>query len=458
MDFERPNLQIDSNKIQNQRRRSSFSSSVYYTPPATPMAMACSQTDANQIDLFSILSDDLLITILSFLPTRMAARATVLCCRFHRLYRRFRFIWEASHFLQLINRNPSHLDKFIAVADHDLLHRNSLHSLHSLYLELYDINRSLPDSYVPSLLEKARSLGLCHLTIVGSFHFAPVLPIIFTIETLKSLSLPNIGRLHMFPSGVTLTCLRSLSIGLASIDPTKLNQLLSELCSLEDLHLDIHSTRSLSLSSQTIRKLELIIGAAPRLYTLGLFLPSLGSLHLENRGFLDSLFCIHGEVPLLRKALISLHGVHAGHAGAVRMLLSCISHVEELSLHVKEDQHMQYPVPILLEPGETMPKFPNLKHLDVGLCFHLHNFDAIVMMLHNCPSLELLNLVHEIPLPQFTRMKRGRKRKDWGSKLPLNADGNHRYAYLKNLHLGENRKEFIKLLSKKCSSKRHAHK
>ncbi|KAJ3684182.1 hypothetical protein LUZ61_013346 [Rhynchospora tenuis] len=412
--------------------------------------MACLQADPNQTDRLSILPDELLITVLSFLPTRMAARTSVLC-------RRFRHLWEASPSVQLVGIYNSH--KFIAMADRVLLHRNPSHALLTLQLELSYLRSSLPDSYVPSLLAQAHSLRLRHLTVQApSNRLVSILPSIFSIDSLWSLSLqlssyPLIKPYHIFPSGFTLTCLKSLSLQLYGVDSAvQLNQLLSQLCSLEDLQLETNAIDKLSLSSRTIRTLKLIIGSDAIQDIVELFLPSLESFHFqhENSEFLSGMCRIHGQVPLLKNAVIRLYNLHAEDVGAVMKLLSFISHVEQLTLRLKESVDEKYPIPILLEPGKDVPNFPNLKHLIVGLCFHVHNFQAVIMMLHNGTALESLKLVHEIP--KFTGLAKGRNRKDWGSRLPRNADGNYRYAYFRNLHLGEHKKEFMKLLGMKCSS------
>ncbi|KAJ3684183.1 hypothetical protein LUZ61_013347 [Rhynchospora tenuis] len=413
------------------------------------------QEKANQISL-SDLPDELIITILSLLPTRIAARTSVLCRRFHHL-------WEASLSLQLISQDfpLSKIDHFVDMVDQALIRRSPSQPVQSLRLELsryHDFHQC--DPFVCSLLVQARSLDLRHLTIENLWNVVRVLPTIFSIDSLESLSLPIIipYQFDGFPSGFGLTCLRSLSLRLYQVESAKLHQLLSELSSLEDLYLHIHSMDRVilsSLSSQTIRKLHLIIGTRnPECNTLRLFLPSLELLHLEILGFLH----IHGEVPLLKRALISLYEVHAEDVISVTKMLNCISHVEELSLHVKEHWDEKNPIPsfILLKPGNDMPIFSNLKHLDLGLCFHEHNIEAVVLMLHKCPLLESVKLVHEIP--KFHHTEVGIKAKDWESKLPLNADGNYNYAYCTNLHLGENRKELIELLrnrstSKSCSEK-----
>ncbi|KAJ1688791.1 hypothetical protein LUZ63_012946 [Rhynchospora breviuscula] len=407
-------------------------------------AMWCLQADTNKIDRLSNLPDELLVTILSFLPTPTAARTSVLC-------RRFRHLWEASPSVQIIYRNPNHLDKFLALADRTILHRNPSFSLLSLHLELYYFDLSLPNSYMPSLLAKAASLGLCHLTIVGYLHLQPILPIIFSIKTLKSLALPNVvgDHHHVFPSGFAFTSLTSLSLGFSSIDldPSKFNQLLSKLCSLEELQLNICSISSLIISSQTIRKLKLEITGS-ELDTLSLFLPLLESLNLRTWQIFPSLH-IHGEVPSLKSAVIGLDELHAQDVSAVTKLLNFISHLEELRLHLRESTDEKDPIHILLEPGKDVPNFPNLKHLYVGLCFHKHNFEDVIMMLHNCPALESLKLVQKSP--KITWRARGRKREDWRSNLPRCHNVNFR-----NLHLGMNKRKFMKLLGGKCTARTHA--
>ncbi|XP_078181538.1 FBD-associated F-box protein At5g60610-like [Carex rostrata] len=416
--------------------------------------MANSSADSNSIDRLTNLPDELLVTILSYLPTRIAARSSVFC-------RRFRHLWEASPSLDFDIRYISFpkTDNFRAMAKHALLGRNPSHPLLSLRLEGTFFYQSA--SLLPSLFAKARSLNLRQLTIdCHSSNFSPFLPIIFTINSLRCLSLDcSLNPTISFPSGITLTCLKSLSLRFFETDPINLNQLLSELCSLEDLQLYINITFGFSISSQTIRKLKLIIALSTQKFDIvGSCLPSLESLHLEIQNSVGCLSqsLIHGEFSMLRKAVINLHSLHEGDVSAVALLLNCISHVEELSLHIKEGEFEKYPIPTLLEPGKDVPNFLKLQQLDVTLCFHEHNFEAVTRILHNSPVLKSLKLVHEIP--EFTGNARGRKRKDWGSRLPRNADRNFRYAYFEDLHLEENRKEVIKLLSKKFSSKRQARK
>ncbi|XP_078182353.1 uncharacterized protein LOC144575956 [Carex rostrata] len=267
---------------------------------------------------------------------------------------------------------------------------------------------------VSSLLFKARSLDLRHLAMEHFWlsDFLPILPIVFAITSLRCLSLRLLSHYIQelnFPSGINLTCLRSLSLQLIVIDLANLNPFLSELCSLEDLHLDIKDTPGFSLSSQTIRKLKLIFTRrTKKLDIVGLSLPLLESLHLEIRYDLRNLLHIHAKVPLLRKAVIKLGYIREKNVHTIDGLLNCISHVEELSLHLDESTY-EYPIPILLELGKDVPKFSNLKYLDVILCFPERNLAAIIMMLHNCPILKSLKLVKEYVIDYI---------KDWQSMLP----------------------------------------
>ncbi|XP_078182350.1 putative F-box/FBD/LRR-repeat protein At4g13965 isoform X3 [Carex rostrata] len=334
--------------------------------------MANSPTDSDPIDRLSNLPDALLITIISFLPIHIAARTSVVC-------RRFRHLWKASPSLALISYNlprPRSKD-FIAMAKRALLHRNPSHPLHSLCLEVSRCGSKSAIETVPSLLAKARSLDLRHLTMecFNLLDLLPILRIVFAINSLRCLSLHRIRNLGQytkkikFPSGIKLTFLRSLSLQSSGLDVADLNKLLSELCSLEDLHIDVRGTPRLVLSSQTIRKLKLIITYGSKKHDIvGLSLPLLESLHFEIKCCLGKMSHIHANVPLLTKAVIKLGDSY--NVSTIDGLLNCISHVEELSLHLDAAMHAEHPIPILLKSGKDVPHFHNLKHLDVTLCFH----------------------------------------------------------------------------------------
>ncbi|KAJ4760386.1 F-box/FBD/LRR protein [Rhynchospora pubera] len=278
----------------------------------------------------------------------------------------------------------SHVEELsLRVKEHELI------SFNPSIAQLRALNQStgsyFPNLYTPSLLAKARSLGLRHLIIDG-LDIRLIIPSIFSINSLHSLSLsfPVLKSNFIFPSGSKLTCLRRLNLDLCGIYPIgELNRFISELCSLEDLHLETHADDTLSVSSKSIKQLKLIIfGDNFKLGTLGLFLPSLELLHMETPRLLSSVFHIDGEVPLLKRAFISLVDVHAEDVNAVTKLLRFISHVEELSLRVvKESWNEEHPVPILLKPGEDVSKFHNLKLLEMNLFVLERSFQAVIIIL-----------------------------------------------------------------------------
>ncbi|KAJ3684167.1 hypothetical protein LUZ61_013331 [Rhynchospora tenuis] len=409
--------------------------------------MATSPID-DQIDRLSSLPDDLLSTILSFLPIRTAARTSVLC-------RRFRHLWQTSPSLHLISRDfcPHY---FAAMVDSAVLRRSPSYPLLSLRLELSEYRHSpQTETLLPCLFHKACSLGLRHLTIEGCKlnPLSYTLFLIFSVNSLTSLSLPTLtfGRRGcLFPSAAALTNLKTLSVECYAVHSDKLNLLLSQLCSLEDLSIGVSTLRVFNLSSQTIKilKLTMLIGA-PELGTVDLRLPSLELLHIENDGLLQ-LPLFQGEIPLLRKSIISLDEIREKYCSAVPGLLNSISHTEELVLRIEESDRELGPFSILLEPGKEPTKFPNLKHLEVTMCFHKHNFEDIVTLIHHSPALESLKLVHKALFSNV--LTRKRKRDDWRSMLTHNADGNHNYIHFTNLHIGQHREEFVKLVSKQCTS------
>ncbi|KAJ3684163.1 hypothetical protein LUZ61_013327 [Rhynchospora tenuis] len=420
--------------------------------------MATSPSDPRQTDRLSNLPDALLVTILSLLPTRMAARTCVLCRRFRHLGAA---LWETSPSLDLISQefSPEEIlaSFFEAMGDRALLRRSPSHPLLSLRIELEMFFRFPPYEtkypFLHSLCDKARSLAVRHLTLEGCLFWStwPSLSLIFSTDSLQSLSLSQLyvhwHQTSVISSGVTLINLKNLSIGFYTGDPTKLNLLLSQLPSLEVLSIGHDTTHPFSISSQTIRQLKLTICMDSSIQKgVHLSLPSLELLHVENYGF--GLPHIRADIPSLRKAVLHLNWLHQKDCITVSGLLNSISHAEELILHLKESDREMYPFPILLEEGKDPPKFSNLKHLEVTMCFHEHNFEAIVSLLHHSPALESVKLVHKAPFS----MTRKRKMDGWRSMLPQNADGNCNYVHFTNLHLGQQR-EFMKLVGKKFTPK-----
>ncbi|KAJ4781087.1 F-box protein family [Rhynchospora pubera] len=352
------------------------------------------------VDRLSSLPDELLLIILSFLPTRTAARTSFLS-------RRFRHLWKASPSID-IDLYPYYMKKpkYVAMLNTVLLSRKPSNPLLRLRFKL-DCPDSfdLSHSFISSLLEHASSLGLRHLTIDGYWNFTPCIPTVFSITSLESLKLPICDSI---PSGTTLTHLKSLSLCLNPTNSAQVERLLLELCCLEHLKLWV-SSGVFSLSSLTIKKLELNFhsySAVDSAASARLSMPSLNFLYVESTFFGESTYehlpHIHGNIPLLRKSVINLSGSHPEHVAAVAQLLNCISHVEELSLHLMT-WFNKYPFCNFLEPGKEAPSFSNLKHLDARMCFHEHNFEAVVSLLRQSPALQSVKLVHMVGLKRMKK-------------------------------------------------------
>ncbi|KAF3321367.1 F-box/LRR-repeat protein [Carex littledalei] len=373
------------------------------------MAMASSPS---QIDHLSALPDEVLIIILSLLPTRRAARTSVLSPR-------FRHLWKASSSVDLSFAYCSSFkhSTYVSMANIALLSRTPSNPLLSLDLKIGSpLSCDLTDlqAFISSLLVHAHALGLRHLTIDGFSDF----PSVFSISSLDSLSI----RINStFPSKIAFTHLRCLSINLTTKTSTQIQRLLSELCCLEDLQLHVFAEIEIvCLSSRTIKKLELFFDYID-IDSLGLSMPSLEFICLVYQCHYGcrNIPLIHGEIPFIRKAVVTINCLRQEHITAVVQLLNFISHVEELSLDLEEYGFSGYPFSVLMEPGKEMPTFPNLKHLDMSICFHEFNFDAVVTILHHCPTLESLILHHKPP--DMYAVEWG-KRYAWRSMLPRNRD------------------------------------
>ncbi|KAJ3688826.1 hypothetical protein LUZ61_017990 [Rhynchospora tenuis] len=415
----------------------------FYSP-----AMETSPTEPTQIDRLSGLPDALLLTIFSLLPTCVAARTSVLS-------RRFKHLWKACPTVNLSFYKPN--TSFEAMANGALLSRLPSNPLLRLHLFIGPAFSGVPDSFVSSLLTHAHSLGLHHLTFINYEDIQSIVRTIFSISSLESLSIFSLDTFSeiTLPSATPLAHLRSLFIK-NRVSSVQVEQLLLELCCLDHLqltHLVQSTAATVKLSSLTVKKLEVFAFSRFERGTcfVGLFMPSLEFLYLSKR-YNGPVPYIDADIPLLRKSIISLDCLYPEHVAAVAQLLNCISHVEELRLDLKE--RSEYPFCNLLEPCKEAPAFPNLKHLDARMCFHDHNFEAVVSLLHRSPALQSLKLVHKVA-DEFDSMT-GEKRKmyDWRSTLPRNVNGNYQHAYFNNLHLKKNNDEFMMLLNKSSTPKK----
>ncbi|KAJ1694897.1 hypothetical protein LUZ63_011595 [Rhynchospora breviuscula] len=295
------------------------------------MATSQSQTKPTQIDHLSSLPDAVLLSILSLLPTHVAARTSVLS-------RRFQHLWKASPVVDLFFYLPSfksEAEALALVAYGALLNRKPCNPLLRLDIHVgHSISRDLPRSFIPSLLSHAHSLRLRHLTLEGKGHglyLQLIVCSVFSISSLQSLSFSlNTFSGILLPSATSLTHLKSLSIR-PRVHSAQVERLLLELCCLDHLqlsHVSLTPAAMVNLSSLTVKKLELLALSCfeGRTCSLGLFMPSLEFLYL-SKGYNRHLPHIYGDIPLLRKSVITLDYLIPVHVTAVAQLLNCISHM-----------------------------------------------------------------------------------------------------------------------------------
>lgn len=294
---------------------------------------------AQEIDRLSTLPDHVLLEILSFLPTKLAAQTSVLSHRFQHL-------WETSPSLDLDLRAFRHTDfvGFLNLVNRTLFYRNPPSPLFRLCLHLDHYNVDLLPSYISSLVIKASTLGLRHLTVeLDPEKLLPLLPLIFSLHSLESLSIrymflhpPNLS----FP--ITLTHLKSLYLNVVYMKKSMLTQLIGAMMVLEDLNLQAQSSfAEINLTSGTVRRLILCSRCSTN---LRISIPSLEVLELEIKGPSSDLFseltvfknCSQWEVPALKKAVIQLEYVSKKNVSDIYKMLETIPHVEELHLDIQQ--------------------------------------------------------------------------------------------------------------------------
>lgn len=289
------------------------------------------ETEEDRMDRLSELPEHLLLHMLSFLPTQVAARTSLLS-------RRFRHLWEITTVLDLDLSAHSTCAAFVDIADRALLDRDSLYSLLRLRLDLCDRDRFeggiLTFGYVNILLVRAAELRVRHLTVS---HFTnqldDFLPTILSIASLQSLSLRHLSRRAVFPSFFAATGLKTLSLtfDFMSLGPTGFNPFLSKLHALEELELEVPT--AVDLHSETVKRLKLIMFTSSR--EVGICMPKLEVLDFYEWRSRRTQF--HGAMPLLKKAKIHFMYPAEESAPAIWKMLKAVGNVEELRIIMEEN-------------------------------------------------------------------------------------------------------------------------
>ncbi|XP_078172524.1 F-box/LRR-repeat protein At4g14103-like isoform X2 [Carex rostrata] len=434
-----------------------------------------SNNNLEEVDWLSQLPEPLLLQILSFLPTKFAVRTSLLA-------RRFRHLWTVSPSMELDRSDfpPGRL--FNDVISRCLRLRDPSAPLRSFCLKTTNNHRPFSVKLLSNWLTRAYSLGLRDLSLhIHTDTTESLLPLILSFGSLHSLCINgvdfdpcninfNIPFPHLVPTTFPLTQLKYLSIK-AKYSYPDLKTFIMEQRNLEYLCIEPAPCREpiLDLSSQSVKKLSFRFTFQIKTY---LSFPKLEFLDLNIRLFVKpNIF--YGEMPVLRKALIETGcSLREECVPALRDILKSITNVSDLTLHIgtpcpKEipgatrGRKLGYKGKLILngfdlfhpfvEPGKDMLMFPNLRSLKLSMCFYENALQDLICLLHHSPVIDSLHLIHERML-DYQRTCWAPE--VWQSKLPLNSEGNRKYADFSNLQTGDKKSEAIKLLSSEDSSKR----
>ncbi|XP_078152970.1 uncharacterized protein LOC144548142 [Carex rostrata] len=295
-------------------------------------------------------------------------------------------------------------------------------------------------------------------------------PLILSFGSLHSLFINSVdshfnydGNGVRVPPSFPLTQLKYLCIE-ARMFESGLKTLIMEQRNLEYLCIEYLTGDDVDLSSQSVKTLKLSnTWRAHKTY-----------LSFSKLEFLDLSFSLsselklkqfHGDMPVLRKALVETSALSEQNVPMLRDILKSIRNVSELTLHIGKSYPKFIPSAThlpkltsfdlfhpLVEPGRHMPVFPNLRSLKLSMCCYENALQDLICVLQHSPYIDSLHLIH-VEGPD-DRQKYQWAPEVWHSKLPLNSEGNRKYAHFSNLQTGDKKNEVIKLLSGENSSKR----
>ncbi|XP_078152968.1 FBD-associated F-box protein At5g60610-like isoform X3 [Carex rostrata] len=414
-------------------------------------------SNVEEVDRLSQLPEALLLQILSFLPTKFAARTSLLA-------RRFRHLWTASPSFELDRSDFSNGRLFNNVTSRCLRLRDRSAPLLSFCLKA-NWRRPFSIKLISNWLNRAHLLGLRDLSLhIHAETIESLFPLILSFGSLHSLSINsvdsdmNYGNRARVPPSCPLTQLKYLCIT-ARMSESGLRTFIMEQRNLEYLCIKSPFGTDADLSSQSVKTLKLRVEwGVPKVY-----------LSFSKLEFLDlsislsrELKQFHGDMPVLRKALVETIALSEKNVPMLRDILESITNVSELTLHIGTPYPKIRPSATclrkltsfdlchpLVEPGRDMPDFPNLRSLKLSMCCYENALQDLICVLRHSPCIDSLHLIH-VEGPSCYRNYCAPE--VWQSKLPLNSEGNRKYALFSNLQTGDKKNEVIKLLSGENSS------
>ncbi|OAY74626.1 F-box/FBD/LRR-repeat protein [Ananas comosus] len=295
--------------------------------PEKEKTTATTATEEKKRDRLAELPEHLLLRIVSFLPTHVAVRLSLLA-------RRFRGLWASSPSLYLDRSSLRRTPRFVLLADRFLSLRDRSAPLRRLRLCSDYSARHLLDPLDPiSWLVRSRPLGLRHLHL--DLHHETLiylLPFILDFETLESLSLSTFSNPYgdkgiVLPDTIRLDRLRRLSLYLL-LEPLSLSRLVASAPVLEDLNLRDVRAKQVDLNAPNLKRLNL---NSHWLLEVRLWCPKLELLRCSLSGPLAK---YEGFMPSLRRARVTLSDLTAEDAAAVGCVIQSVANVSELKIRV----------------------------------------------------------------------------------------------------------------------------
>ncbi|XP_060198785.1 F-box protein At5g03100-like [Lycium barbarum] len=347
-------------------------------------------------DRLSRLPDEVLVQILSLLPTKDAVSSCVLS-------KRWRRIWTSIDNFIFINRNYSKVKNFISFVDH-VITQSTCSKIKKFQFDFDRSNREFNSKISPWLSFAVQNK--VEDVVLHSFddNLTYELPLcMYTCSSLITLKLS--GWVFDEGTGIAWSSLKSLTLHLTELEDSNIAKLLSSCPALETMELSFcEGCRHLEITSSNLKRLTLTnLSVAVDDY-LEIFAPNLQHLDISgNLGHIEirlvnvsslviasltfRLSCINEEWEEDDIEEDSCYDYHQGIRNLILVHLQKLSYVTELII----GGWFAEVVFMMKLDGVMLPEL-RCKSLTLKLHVSEHNLYGIASLLHTSPHLESLNI------------------------------------------------------------------